>query len=333
MTGVARAVLTLVGAALLAACTSTGAATDGPAPRAAEALAPVTPESVLARVRALPADRHPGGAGVAEARAVLRHSLEGWGYAVDEQVFRWDGLPDLELANLEARLPGPAPDAPIVVVGAHWDAVPRSPGADDNGSGVAVVLEVARRLAGRALEAEVRFQLYDAEEVGLVGSREIANALTETERARIVGVLDLETVGYTDRRADSQRMPAGSRLLHDPGTVGDFLLVLGNQDSRALAETVGLALGAEDPDVLRPEVFAELPGRGWLMPDSRRSDHASFWDVDVPAVMLTDTANFRNPNYHRPSDRVETLDGAFLAAVARGVERAVLLLSASAAEE
>ena len=63
------------------------------------------------------------------------------------------------------------------------------------------------------------------------------------------------------------------------------------------------------------------------MPDSRRSDHASFWDVGVPAVMLTDTANFRNPNYHRRGDTIDTLDGVFLAAVARGVERAILLVS------
>ena len=78
---------------------------------------------------------------------------------------------------------------------------------------------------------------------------------------------------------------------------------------------------------MRVEVFSALPGVGWLLPDSRRSDHSSFWDIGVPAVMLTATANFRNPHYHRRSDTLETLDGRFLAATARGVERAVLLLS------
>jgi aminopeptidase YwaD len=303
-----------------------GRAADLPLPELA-GTPPITVPNVLEHVGALPVDRHPGGSGHSLARTVLRDRLRAWGYEVREHVFVWAGLPGRDLVNLEVRLPAADDGGPFVLVGAHWDAVPRSPGADDNGSGVAVVLELARRLAGRKLPAEVRMVFFDAEEAGLAGSREYAQAMTLSERARCVGMIDLEAVGYTDRGPDSQRMPAGSRWMHDPGTVGDFILVLGNQASRALAETVGLALGFEDPSVMRPEVFSALPGEGWLMPDSRRSDHASFWDVGIPAVMVTDTANFRNPHYHRPSDTVETLDGEFLAAVARGVERAVLLLA------
>lgn len=287
----------------------------------------ITPASVLAHVESLPVDRYPGGVGHPVARAELVRRLEDLGCDVRVLDFEWGGLPGERLTNLEVRLGADRSDAPLILVGAHWDAVRRSPGADDNGSGVAVVLELARRLVGRELPAEVRLVLFDAEEPGLAGSREYAQAMWVEERARCVGMLDLETVGYTDRRPDSQKMPAGSRWMHDPGTVGDFLLVLGNQASADLAATVGLALATEDPDVLRVEVFSALPGAGWILPDSRRSDHASFWDVGIPALMLTDTANFRNPNYHRTSDRLETLDGAFLAAVARGVERAILLLA------
>lgn len=300
-------------------------AADHPSPAARE---PVSPATLLEHVRRLPRDRYPGGPGHDAARGQLVQHLEDLGREVRQLDFTWDGLPGARLANLEVRLPSGAQGAPLLLVGAHWDAVPGSPGADDNGSGVAVLLELARRLGGRTLPAEVRLILFDAEEPGLAGSRDYARGLTAEERGRCLGLIDLETVGYTDRRPGSQRMPAGSRLLHDPGTVGDFLLVLGNQASRDLAATVGLALSMEDPQTMRVEVFSELPGTGWVMPDSRRSDHASFWDVGIPAVMLTDTANFRNPHYHRETDTVTTLDGEFLAAVARGVERAVLLLAA-----
>jgi len=295
--------------------------------------APITSDSVLQHVRNLPPVRFSPGVGYAATPAFLASHLEGWGYAVRMQFFEWhDFVGEDRLTNVEVRIQGSREEAPLILVGAHWDTVKRSPGADDNGSGVAVLLEVARRLSGRVLAAEVRLIWFDGEELGLVGSREYANAMSSEDRARCVGMIDLESVGYTDRKASSQRMPPGSDLLLDVGSVGDFLLILGNLESQSLADTVSLALETAAQDVLRVEVFSSLPGQGWIMPDSRRSDHASFWDIGVPAVMLTDTANFRNPNYHRASDTIETLDGAFLAAVARGVERSIVLL-ASAEDE
>jgi Zn-dependent M28 family amino/carboxypeptidase len=248
---------------------------------------------------------------------------------VQVQPFTWAGLPDVELANLEAVLGGPTdqPGGPVLLVCAHYDTVAWSPGADDDGSGVAVVLEVARRLAGRDLPTEVRALLVDGEERGLVGSRHYVQSLSEDERSRLVGVINLESVGYADRRPGQQTMPAFTEALLDPGDVGDFVLVLANQASAELAAPVLAALASSARGDLRVVGYDRLAGEGWLVPDSRRSDHASFWDAGIPAVMLTDTAPFRNPHYHRPSDRVETLDGPFLAAVARGVERALLILA------
>jgi len=302
----------------------------------------VTAEQLLAHVAALPTERHVGSAGHAATRAVLRERLESVGYTVEEQAFTWDGTPGVALVNLEVRVPaeaviGGAPaegarQADVLVLCAHYDAVRGSPGADDNGSGCAVLLELARRLHGRNLPVELRFVWFDAEEPGLAGSRAWINALDAAARARMLAAVNLETLGYTDRRPGSQSMPPGSRLLLDPGDVGDFLLVLGNQSSAAVAEAVRLGLAAEQGQAFRAEVFSQLPGVGWLMPDSRRSDHASFWDAGIPALMLTDTADFRNPNYHRPTDALATLDGDFLAALTRGLERAVLLLAEDAAD-
>lgn len=290
---------------------------------------PIDAASVLAQVRDLPAPRGPGSEGHVAAREHLLQRLTLAGAQVQVQPFTWAGLPDVELANLEAVLGGPTdqPGGPVLLVCAHYDTVAWSPGADDDGSGVAVVLEVARRLAGRDLPTEVRALLVDGEERGLVGSRHYVQSLSEDERSRLVGVINLESVGYADRRPGQQTMPAFTEALLDPGDVGDFVLVLANQASAELAAPVLAALASSARGDLRVVGYDRLAGEGWLVPDSRRSDHASFWDAGIPAVMLTDTAPFRNPHYHRPSDRVETLDGPFLAAVARGVERALLILA------
>lgn len=300
------------------------------APPRAVSNEPISATNLEALLAALPPDRAPGSAGHAAARRWLEGEVRALGLQPDWQTFTWDGLPELELANLEVRL-GPSSTGPLLIAGAHYDGVPGSAAADDNGSGVVALLEIARRMVGRTLPAEVRLVWFDAEEVGLLGSRAYAARLSPEERARCLGLVDLEAIGYTDRRPGSQHLPPGARLLHDPGDVGDFVLVLGNVASAELARLVGLALQAEAGPDMRAEVFSALPGAGWILPDSRRSDHASFWDAGLPAVMVTDTAPFRNPHYHKASDRWETLDLRFLAAVARGVERALLVGAGEAA--
>jgi len=289
---------------------------------------PITAESVMAWVEAMPANRSLGRPGHVQGREWIVDQLTHMGLSPEVQPFQWEGAPGEDLANIEWVLPGTEVDGPLIVVCAHYDTVPYSGGADDNGSGVAVLLELARRSAGRSLPAELRLVWFDAEEVGLAGSRAWLDQLDPADQARLVGAINLETVGYVDHRPSSQWMPPGSDVLLDPGDVGDFLLVIANQDSAELASIVDIGLRAAAGDALRVELFDRLPGVGWVMPDSRRSDHSSFWDRQLAAVMLTDTANFRNPHYHRASDLPETLDGEFLGAVARGVERALLILAA-----
>lgn len=293
---------------------------------------PIDAETVMSQLRALPAPRSPGSSGHAAGRAFLESRLRELGYTPRLQSFGWAGAPGVDLQNLEISLGHGDQAGPVLLVCAHYDTVPFSPGADDNGSGVAVLLELARRLSGKDLGLEVRLVFLDAEEVGLVGSRAYLEALGAVQRARIVGVINLESVGYADRRPGSQAMPEFTRMLLDPGSTGDFVLIVANQDSAWLGSQVHHALGATSQGQLRSVLYDRLPGAGWLVPDSRRSDHASFWDAGISAVMLTDTAPFRNPHYHRRSDLPATLDGEFLAAVARGVERAVIVLAGELSE-
>lgn len=308
---------------------------DGDAGGAPPRLAPPRPApppaldgpALIELVASLPAPRGPGSEGHAATAGVLAAWLEPLGLTLRRQPFAWAGRPDGRPENLELRLPGRDPEAPLWVVCAHYDTVAWSPGADDNGSGVVALMALARRLPSLGLSAEVALVWFDEEEAGFVGSRAWLAALPPDDRQRLAGVINLETVGYTDRRPGSQRLPPGARLLLDPGDVGDFVLLLANQASAELAADVAAGLAAEQGSSFRVESFAGLPGQGWLLPDSRRSDHATFWDAGVPAVMLTDTANFRNPHYHRGGDLPGTLDGPFLAALVRGVERALILLS------
>jgi hypothetical protein len=320
---------------LACGCGDPAPASAEPAPRdaAAEAArrrppdAPVTAEGLRALFERLPPDRRIGSEGHSATRAMLLDELQALSWETRLHPVRWAGAAEADLANVEARKLAEEAGAPILIVCAHYDSVAGTPGADDNGSGTLALLELARRLAPRTLPIELRLLWFDAEEPGLVGSGFYLKAMEVTESRRLMGAINLETMGYTDRRAGSQRLPPGAAVLFDPGDRGDFLLVVGTLASAQLALVVGESLRAEQGPTFRVEVFSALPGAGWLFPDTRRSDHAQFWDAGHPAVMLTDTANLRSPHYHRSTDRVETLDLPFLAAAVRGVERAVLRLA------
>jgi aminopeptidase YwaD len=208
--------------------------------------------------------------------------------------------------------------APLILA-AHYDTVIGSPGADDNASALAVLLDVARQVVNVRLQRPVRFIAFCFEEENLLGSRAYAAHLTSTQQS-ILGAIVLECVGYTCEEEGSQSIPPGVPVTVP--TVGNFLAVIGNQGSHALTMVVEQAMKSRIPVV--PLV---VPGNGELLPDTRRSDHTSFWDAGYPAVMLTDTANFRNPNYHQPTDTIETLNLNFMRLVADGVAAAVMELA------
>ncbi len=212
-------------------------------------------------------------------------------------------------------------EAPPLIVAAHYDTVEGSPGADDNASGLVVLLDAARRVADATLERSVRFIAFCLEEQNLLGSLAYAAHLRATGQ-EILGAIVLECVGYARDEEGFQQIPPGLRV--PVPTVGNFLAVVGNVHSADLTTTIERVAKP-----YLPVASLVVPGNGELVPDTRRSDHAAFWHYGYPAVMLTDTANFRNPHYHQPTDALGTLDLDFMTSVADAVTAAVLRLTGS----
>lgn len=209
-------------------------------------------------------------------------------------------------ANVYAEIRGASRPDEVVTLGAHFDAFYE--GADDNSSSVAVMLEVARLVAQAPRERTVRVVGYDLEEFGLLGSTRMTRSASIASKTLV-----LDCVGYSDSAPGSQSGLPGFPL----PDIGDFLAVIGNEKSRESVETtLQVTRGASDiPKVL--SVIAAGRGDGPLVGNLMRSDHAPLWLGGHDAVFFTDTANFRNPNYHEDTDRPDTLNADFLAGVAR----------------
>jgi Zn-dependent M28 family amino/carboxypeptidase len=255
-----------------------------------------------------------------EAAAWLEKELSRAGYEVQKQAFVSRGR---ECHNLAVELKGTARPEEIVVVGAHYDSVEGCPGANDNGTGVAATLALARRFAGRSGERTVRFAFFANEEpphfqTDQMGSFHYAQGCRERDE-KIVGMISLETIGYYSDEAGSQQYPFPFGLKY-PST-GNFIALVGNSASQKLVEQ---AVGSFRRHAKFPSEGAALPG--WI-PGVAWSDHWSFWEAGYPAMMITDTAPFRYPHYHLESDTPDKIDFARMAKVVAGVEAAVLELA------
>jgi Zn-dependent M28 family amino/carboxypeptidase len=198
-----------------------------------------------------------------------------------------------------------------------------TPGADDNASGVAVLLESARILSRAASVSPLLFCAFNLEELNMIGSRAFARKL-KASGTRVDAMISLEMVGYTDPRPGSQKLPVGLSGLYPDR--GDFIGVVGNWKSNTLLNK--FAAGMRGISKLQVETLS-VPGKGMLVPAVRLSDHSPFWDLGYPALMVTDTSFYRNPHYHRSTDTVETLDLDFMAKVCEGVVRGVVGLQRS----
>ncbi|QWV94427.1 M28 family peptidase [Geomonas oryzisoli] len=278
--------------------------------------ATVSRERIEGHLKALEGVRHPVTAPAALQRACcyVEDTLRGLGYAVDLHPFEDGGS---EYHNVVAtRLGTRLPDKRVLVI-AHYDTVSVSPGADDNASGVALMLELATICREWRPELTLHFIGVNLEEnseegvrgTGLRGSRALARFAVQ-QGWDIEAVLVLESVAYAGASL-RQSVPAG--LPFQVPQTGDFLAVIGNEHSRGVVGRFVLVV--QDFGIALPVVPLVVPGNGEAVPDTRRSDHAPFWDAGYPAIMLTDTTNFRNPHYHEPSDTLETLNLAFAARV------------------
>jgi hypothetical protein len=248
------------------------------------------------------------------AAQLIEERLRGIGYDPVRRTYVVDGAP---CSNLEVTLRGKSED--LLVVGAHYDSARGSPGANDNGSGVVALIELARRLHGVSPNRSVALVFFVNEEppyfaTDKMGSRVWANE-ARVRGAHIVGAISLETMGFFTEAPHSQRYPFPIGAFYPDQ--GNFLGFVGNIDSRSLIH------GA----VERFREAATLPSEGAALPDHTLgvdwSDHASFWRHGWPGMMVTDTAPFRYPHYHTREDLPEHVDTGALARAVVGLEHVV----------
>jgi Zn-dependent M28 family amino/carboxypeptidase len=261
-----------------------------------------------------PYDRHPELEQVAQ---YIQKELSRIGLEVEEDSFQWEGKTHKNILGVKR---GEASPDRVVILGAHYDTVPGSPGADDNASAIAVLLEVARNIQKISLGSTLKLIAFGLEEYGYVGSLRYAER-AKRGREEILGMISLEMVGFTGPRQDYPSYM-------DPKVypvVGDFIGIVGNENSKALLEVVHRTFKTQIPQL--PSEFLLVPGNGVGMEEVRSSDHSPFWDQGFPALLVTDTAFLRNPNYHLPSDTMETLDFEFMRKVAVGIYYSVVELT------
>lgn len=257
----------------------------------------------------------------------IEKTLAGLGHALAAQRYT---VPDnqrlsrpAEVRNIEVELRGDARASEIVIVGAHYDSVFGAPGANDNGSGVAAVLELARLLKEAKSARTLRCVLFVNEEppfdqTAAMGSRVYARRARERGE-NIVAMFSLETIGYYSDAPDSQRYPFPFSLFY-PST-GNFIAFVSNLSSRALLHE-SLASFRRHASFPSEGVAAPafVPGVDW-------SDHWSFWQEGWPALMVTDTAPYRYPHYHSAGDTPDKVDYERLARVVSGLHRMLLDLA------
>ncbi|MCC6459513.1 MAG: M28 family peptidase [Saprospiraceae bacterium] len=210
----------------------------------------------------------------------------------------------------------------VVIVDAHYDSIDNAPGADDNGSGTVGVLEVARLLSRYPSEKTLRFIGFDLEEAGLVGSaRYVSSGLPTNEK--VAGVFNFEMIGYYSEEPNSQQVPAGFNILFSQAYSqlqanqfrGDCIINVGNTSFPGLANRFHQSATQYVPDLKVLDVIMQT---GIPVPDLLRSDHAPFWGANLPALMITDGANYRNKCYHTPSDTLdEKLNFTFMSNVVK----------------
>lgn len=258
-----------------------------------------------------------------ECRQYVTQHLEAAGWTANRYPFRTTDDYGTNLAgiNLIAQHRDyPWGDRPRFCVGAHLDSLPHSPGADDNASAVATLLEIARLLPGTwPAESPLDLELlvFDLEERGMLGGAAHVE-WTRENRVDLRGMVSLEMLGYCDHRPQSQQLPRS--LIGMYPETGNFIAIIGNQNSERL---IGLFRTGMQRVAELPVEWLAVPANGEFLQATRLSDHSPFWDAGYPALMITDTSFLRNPYYHTPEDTPETLDLKFLHRVAQSCLEAV----------
>jgi hypothetical protein len=256
---------------------------------------------------------------LARAADYIASEFKAAGYRVETQAYQASGV---ECRNLEVELQGRTRPGEIVVVGAHYDSHPRTPAADDNATGVSAVLWLARRFQGRSFDRSLRLVAFTNEETPhfqteWMGSWVYARRCRQ-KAENVTAMLSLEMIGYYCDTPGSQKYPFPFGLAYP--AEGNFIAFIGNTASAGLVRQVVGAFRRAEP----------FPSQGAAVPESvpsvGYSDHWAFWQHGYPGLMVTDTAMFRNPYYHRAQDTPDKLDFDHMARVVRGLERVIVEL-------
>ncbi|MEE9524853.1 MAG: M28 family peptidase [Thermodesulfovibrionales bacterium] len=239
------------------------------------------------------------------------------GYEVFEQRFQFEGN---EYRNIVVEVKGKKYPNKVLVIGAHYDTVAGTPGADDNASGIAGLIELARLFRKKTLDKTVRFVAFTLEEPPFFRSDDMGSyryAKDLRKKGEDVEVMvSLEMIGYFSDKPKSQYFPATFFKWFYPDT-GNFIMLVGNRDSK---DVLGRIKDAFKKGTGLP---VESMSSYSIVPGVDFSDHWSFYQFDYKAIMVTDTAFYRNPNYHRLGDGPDTLDYARMAEVVNGLASAL----------
>lgn len=260
---------------------------------------------------------------LARAASFIEQEFNARGFKVESQAY---ATSTARVKNLIVEQQGRNPSKPCIIIGAHYDTVVNSPGADDNASGVAGLLELARLLLDYPNERTLQFVAFTLEEPPYFYTRQMGSWMyakrLKLDRRRVQLMLSLEMIGYAgENLKQSYPFPLLRRLRGYPSN-GNFIGIVGNIRTRKLVKIVQQAM--RDGCNIAVESLS-APG---FLPPLFFSDHSSFWKFGFPAVMITDTAFLRNPNYHLPTDTDDTLNYGFLTEVIKGLYNAVITLDA-----
>jgi Zn-dependent M28 family amino/carboxypeptidase len=286
----------------------------------------VKEENLRTYVKAVEGFRHgwENTAALEQRADFIDDTFRSFGLNVENQAVPFHGR---TYRNVIATLEGNTQEKEWLLLGAHYDAAQGSPGADDNASGVAVLLEAASIFCKQKLKRTVQFVAFTLEEPQpqtinfLIGSDHFANEAKKAGR-KYQAAFILESVGYTDHTEGSQIVPVLVRA-KVPKT-GNFLGIIANGRSEKVMHSFIAHANTHVPDLVL--VPYKVPLSGYIIPETRFSDHASFWKHGYPSLMLTDTAMFRNPHYHTRHDRFETLDFTFMVKVTQAVVSVIAAL-------
>ncbi len=258
---------------------------------------------------------------LAAAAKYIEHEFRSSGCGVSRQAFRYRGN---EYFNIIAEVTGTGGvNNGTLIIGAHYDTAWGTPGADDNGSGVAALIELARATAASPAPRTVRFIAFCLEEPPVymtkkMGSYVYAHSI-RAERRAVLGMVSLEMLGFFTDAHGSQLYPASLFRFFYPGQ-GNFIAFVGNISSRRFIERFKSTF--RSVSAFPVESLSGLS----IIPGVDFSDHRNFWKFGIPAFMITDTAFYRNPNYHGPGDRADTLNYPKMAELTDALAKTIVLI-------